>query len=95
MKIKKVDDKPMVIHTKKKAKIHTHDTKAAKIKGSNIYTVERGPKTAGAKATETDKKKRIEAEERYKQHLAEIEEMHRKRLERNSEKPERKKDIAR
>ena len=25
----------MVIHTKKKAKIHTHDTKAAKIKGSN------------------------------------------------------------
>ena len=57
MKIKKVDDKPMVIHTKKKAKIHTHDTKAAKIKGSNIYTVERGPKTAGAKATETDKKK--------------------------------------
>ena len=39
--------------------------------------------------------KRIEAEERYKQHLAEIEEMHRKRLERNSEKPERKKDIAR
>ena len=39
--------------------------------------------------------KRIEAEERYKQHLAEIEEMHRKGLERNSEKPERKKDIAR
>ena len=35
MKIKKVDDKPMVIHIKKKAKIHTHDTKAAKIKGSN------------------------------------------------------------
>jgi len=57
LKIKKVDDKPMVIHTKKKAKIHTHDTKAAKIKGSNIYTVERGPKTARVKATETDKKK--------------------------------------
>ena len=31
--------------------------------------------------------KRIEAEERYRQHLAEIEEMHRKRLERNSYKP--------
>lgn len=59
MKIKKVDDKPMVIHTKKKAKIHTHDTKAAKIKGSNIYTVERGSKTALAKATETDKKRLI------------------------------------
>ena len=42
MKIKKVDDKPMVIHTKKKAKIHMHEPKKAKIKGSNIYTVQRG-----------------------------------------------------
>ena len=25
LKIKKVDDKPMVIHTKKKAKIHTYE----------------------------------------------------------------------
>ena len=33
--------------------------------------------------------KRIEAEERYKRHLAEIEEMHRNRLERNSHKPEK------
>ncbi len=32
--------------------------------------------------------KRIEAEKRYKRHLAEIEEIHRKRLERNSEKPD-------
>lgn len=48
MKIKKVDDKPMVIHTKEKAKIHAHEPKGAKIKGSNIYTVERGPKTIGA-----------------------------------------------
>ena len=31
MKIKKVDDKPMVIHTKKKAKIHMHEPKKAKI----------------------------------------------------------------
>ena len=38
MKIRKVDDKPMIIHTKEKAKI----------KGSNIYTVERGPKTISA-----------------------------------------------
>ncbi len=44
MKIRKVDDKPMVIHTKEKAKIHAHEPKGAKIKGSNIYTVERGPK---------------------------------------------------
>ena len=48
MKIKKVDDKPMVIHTKEKAKIHSHEPKKAKIKGSNIYTVQRGPKIAGA-----------------------------------------------
>ena len=34
-------------------------------------------------------KKRIEAEERYKKHLAEIEEMYRNRLERNSHKPEK------
>ena len=32
MKIKKVDDKPMVIHTKQKAKIHTHEPKQASIK---------------------------------------------------------------
>ena len=57
MKIRKVDDKPMVIHTKEKAKIHAHEPKGAKIKGSNIYTVERGSKTAGAKVTDTDRKK--------------------------------------
>ena len=57
MKIRKVDNKPMVIHTKEKAKIHAHEPKGAKIKGSNIYTVERGPKTAGAKVTDTDRKK--------------------------------------
>ena len=55
MKIRKVDDKPMVIHTKEKAKIHAHEPKGAKIKGSNIYTVERGPKTAGAISTIEDK----------------------------------------
>ena len=57
MKIRKVDDKPMVIHTKEKAKIHAHEPKGSKIKGSNIYTIERGPKTAGAKVTDTDRKK--------------------------------------
>ena len=57
MKIRKVDDKPMVIHTKEKAKIHAHEPKGVKIKGSNIYTVERGPKTVGAKVTDTDRKK--------------------------------------
>ena len=57
MKIKKVDDKPMVILTKEKAKIHSHEPKGARIKGSNIYTVERGPKIAGAKAVESTGKK--------------------------------------
>lgn len=58
LKIKKVDDKPMVIHTKEKAKIHSHEPKKAKIKGSNIYTVQRGPKIASAKVNDnTDKKK--------------------------------------
>ena len=33
----------MVIHTKQKAKIHTHEPKQASIKGSNIYTVDRDP----------------------------------------------------
>ncbi len=56
MKIKKVDDKPMVIHTKEKAKIHAHESKGAKIKGSNIYTVEGDTKTIGAKVSD-DKKK--------------------------------------
>lgn len=37
MKIKKVDDKPMVIHTKEKAKIHTHEASGATIKGSNSF----------------------------------------------------------
>ena len=44
MKIKKVDDKPLVIHTKQKAKIHSHEPKYVSIKGSNIYTVNRSPK---------------------------------------------------
>ena len=43
MKIKKVDDKQMVIHTKQKAKIHTHEPKQTAIKGSNVYTVDRDP----------------------------------------------------
>ncbi len=46
----------MVIHTKEKAKIHAHEPKGAKIKGSNIYTVERGPKTIGAKGADEKSK---------------------------------------
>lgn len=57
MKIKKVDDKPMVIHTKKKAKLHRHEPKKASIKASNIYTVDRSPKIKGSKITTTENKK--------------------------------------
>lgn len=44
MNIKKVDDKPMVIHTKEKAKLHMHEPKNSSIKGANVYTSERGSK---------------------------------------------------
>ena len=58
MKIKKVDDKPMVIHTKEKAEIHSHEPKKAEINGSNIYTVQRDPRIASTKVNDnTDKKK--------------------------------------
>ena len=85
LKIKKVDDKPMVIHTKEKAKIHTHNPKQAKIKGSNIYTVERRPKTIKAsveKVKATDAKNRnvnaTEAKKSYRKstiHQAEAKEI--------------------
>lgn len=39
MKIKKVDDKPMVIHTKKKAKLHTHEPKKGK-RSKNARTLD-------------------------------------------------------
>ena len=44
MKIKRADDKPMVIHTKKKAKIHAVRSRRIRVKGRNVLTVERGPK---------------------------------------------------
>lgn len=43
LKIKKVDDKPLVNHTKQKAKLHKHEPKQASIKGCNIYTVDKDP----------------------------------------------------
>ena len=57
LKIKKVDDKPMVIHTKKKAELHKHEPKKASIKASNIYTVDRSQKIKGSKITTTENKK--------------------------------------
>ena len=50
MNIKKVDDKPMVIHTKEKPKVHVKGALEAKIKGRNVLTVQHGPKIAGTVA---------------------------------------------
>lgn len=44
MKIKKVDDKPMVIHTKKKAELHTHKARRVEVKGANVLTLSSGDK---------------------------------------------------
>ena len=46
MNIKKVDDKPMVIHTKEKPKLKVKGAPETKIKGRNVLTVQHGPKTA-------------------------------------------------
>ena len=48
MNIKKVDDKPMVIHTKEKTKLYVKTAPETKIKAGNVLTVERTPKFAGA-----------------------------------------------
>ena len=44
MKIKKVDDKPMVIHTKQKARLHSHEPGKSGIKDGKIYMVDKSPK---------------------------------------------------
>lgn len=51
MNIKKVDDKPMVIHTKEKAKLHIKGAAETKIKGRNVLTVQRGPKISGSEGS--------------------------------------------
>lgn len=43
MIIKKVDDKPMIIHTKEKTKIHMHENQDAKIKGHTLTAVGPSP----------------------------------------------------
>lgn len=57
LKIKKVDDKPMELHTKQKAKIHSHTPKNSSIKGANVYTSERGPKVKKVDVSEATNKK--------------------------------------
>ena len=48
MDIKRVDDRPMLIHTKEKPKIHAKGAPEAKIRGENVLAVRHGPKAAGA-----------------------------------------------
>ena len=58
MNIKKVDDKPMVIHTKEKAKLHIKAQTETKIKGRSAPVVEKKPKIAGvSKEDRTDNRK--------------------------------------
>ena len=47
MDIKKVDDKPMVIHSKQKTKLHLHEKKEGVIKGHNTYSSKSTIKTKG------------------------------------------------
>ena len=54
MNIKKVDDKPMVIHTKEKPKLHVKGTPETKIKGRNVLTVQHGPKIAQTAAEKSE-----------------------------------------
>ena len=51
LKIKKVDDKPIIIHAKSKPKIHSHEVKSTGIKGHNVYSVKRSPKIMSATTT--------------------------------------------
>ena len=64
MNIKKVDDKPMVIHTKEKPKVHVKKVPETKIKGSTLRIMQQhGPKIAGSVA-----KKSVAADGKIKQY---------------------------
>ena len=54
----------MVIHTKKKATLHTHRKREVSIKGSGVYTVRKGPKVVGS--TISDSRLYRSASERIK-----------------------------
>ena len=63
LNIKKVDDKPMVIHTKEKTKLHVKAAPETKIKGRGVLAVDRSPKIAGVDKesgiSQTDKRKSV------------------------------------
>lgn len=58
MNIKKVDDKPMVIHTKEKTKLHVKFAPETKVKGRNVLTVDRSPKIAGDENTDKNNRRK-------------------------------------
>ena len=64
MNIKKVDDKPMVIHTKEKSKVDVKGVPETKIKDRNILTV----KQHGPKISESVSEKNMAADGKIKQH---------------------------
>lgn len=58
LKINKVDDKPMVIHTKEKTKLNIHEAKSTGIKGHNDYSVNGSPKIKDACVNTADQGKK-------------------------------------
>ena len=59
LNIKKVDDKPMVIHTKEKTKIHTVQSKELSIKGRNVLSRADTPKIKGATVSASSLKENL------------------------------------
>lgn len=66
MNIKKVDDKPMVIHTKEKTKLHIKQEPEAKIEGRNVLVVDKGLKIAGMDREDKTVIKKTSAKEAVK-----------------------------
>lgn len=62
MKIKKVDDKPMTIHTKEKATIHFHNPKGIKAKAGSSRSILQSSKTADIKT----KPRKVDARQKKK-----------------------------
>ncbi|SEW00591.1 C40 family peptidase [[Clostridium] fimetarium] len=64
MKIKKVDEKPMVIHTKADTKLHVHQMKDAALEGQNFDIVDHSPKIKDGQINQAEVKK--SGKERYR-----------------------------
>ena len=66
MNIKKVDDKPMIIHTKEKTKLHIKQEPETKNKGRNVLVVDKSPKIAGMDKEDKTAIKKSSAKETVK-----------------------------